>query len=67
MKLARSDAFDSTEHEEMVPEPEQEETMLGYYWERPSAVGPEQSCTLLLCVPDYKVYPSPDTDPRFCN
>lgn len=51
MKLARNDAFDNTGHEEMAPEPEQEEIMPGYYWEEPSAMSPEQSC----CCPVYQI------------
>lgn len=35
MKLARNDALDNKNHEEMVPEPEQKE-MVSRYYEEPS-------------------------------
>lgn len=53
MKLARNDAFDNKGHEEMVSEPEQEEIILEYFWERSSVLDPEQSCC--YSVTDYNV------------
>lgn len=49
MKLARDDAFDNTGHEEMAPEPEQEEMMAGCCWKEPSAMGSKQSCCCPVC------------------